>query len=106
MFLYIEGFGKRYSVNEFGQVVSHKFNKEKILRSSCCNGYRTVNLEGKRFYIHRLVAMMFLNDWNNKLCVNHKNGIKDDNRSNNLEMVTHSQNMLHAVSLGLYIPFQ
>lgn len=45
---------------------------------------------------HRLVAMFHLDDYSENLQVNHKNGIKTDNRVINLEMVTNSQNALHA----------
>lgn len=48
------------------------------------------------FKVHRLVAMFYLDDYSEYLQVNHKNGIKSDNRVKNLEMVTNSQNMLHA----------
>lgn len=106
MFLYINGFGKRYSVNELGHIMSNKFNRERILKFSNYNGYNTISLEGKRYYIHRLVAMMFLGDWDNKLRVNHKNGIKNDNRVDNLEMITHSQCIKQAISSGLYVPFK
>jgi HNH endonuclease len=46
--------------------------------------------------IHRIVASMFLESFDNLLTVNHKNGIKKDNSIENLEMVTHKENMLHA----------
>lgn len=48
------------------------------------------------FRVHRLVAMFHLDDYSENLQVNHKNGIKTDNRVINLEMVTNSQNALHA----------
>ena len=48
------------------------------------------------FKVHRLVAMFHLDDYSGTLQVNHKNGIKTDNRVVNLEMVTNSQNALHA----------
>lgn len=48
------------------------------------------------FKVHRLVAMFHLDDYSENLQVNHKNGIKTDNRVINLEMVTNSQNALHA----------
>lgn len=48
------------------------------------------------FKVHRLVAMFHLDDYSGNLQVNHKNGIKTDNRVVNLEMVTNSQNALHA----------
>ena len=48
------------------------------------------------FKVHRLVAMRYLDDYSEELQVNHKNGIKTDNRVENLEMVTNQENVLHA----------
>ena len=54
--------------------------------------------------IHRLVALMFIKNPKNKKTINHKNGIKTDNRVNNLEWNTHSENVLHSYRNGLQIP--
>lgn len=55
------------------------------------------NKDGRKPYkVHRLVAMFYLSDYSSDLQVNHKNGNKQDNRVENLEMVTASQNTLHA----------
>lgn len=68
-------------------------------------GYATVvmtkNGKGKQVKIHRLVALAFLNNPLNKPTVNHINGVKDDNRVENLEWSTHSENSLHAFATGL-----
>jgi hypothetical protein len=70
---------------------------EKILESTPNgNGYNSTALFKKKFLTHRLVALSFLPCNDNELVVNHKNGIKNDNRLENLEWVTKSGNMNHA----------
>ena len=65
-------------------------------------GYVTVDFSGVGcFSAHRLVAQVFLQNLENKPEVNHKNGIKTDNRVDNLEWVTALENNRHAIQTGL-----
>lgn len=83
-----------------------KFKCGGLLKLSLSNcGYYKVSLHGnkkqKTFYVHRLVLENFIDGCFNKGECNHKNGIKTDNRLENLEWVTTSGNLLHAHKTGL-----
>ena len=61
-----------------------------------------INKKSFKTGVHRLVAMAFIPNLENKPQVNHINGIKHDNRIENLEWVTNQENNLHAVKNGLF----
>lgn len=92
-----------YFIREDGLVWS--LNKHRFL-SPCphTQGYHTVHLcnkgKVKTHFIHRLVAEAFLDKTVNTE-VNHIDGDKQNNHVQNLEWVTHSENKLHALKLGL-----
>jgi len=60
-------------------------------------------IDGKRIYgcAHRLVWQYFFGDIPNGLTINHKNGVKGDNKPKNLEVATYSENRKHAFRIGL-----
>lgn len=65
------------------------------------NGYRVVALCGKIKPIHRIFAEHFIPNPMNKPFINHINGIKTDNRIENLEWCTVGENNRHAIATGL-----
>ena len=96
-----------YQVSNLGRVKSLKFNKEKIIKISLHKrGYLNIILwkDGiiKNFKPHRLVAEAFIPNPNNLSQVNHINGDKTDNRADNLEWCSGSENQLHSFRTGLH----
>lgn len=70
------------------------------------NGYISVSIcqgtaKHKTLLVHRLVALLFIPNPNELPHVNHINGIKSDNRAQNLEWVSAQTNYVHAVKTGL-----
>lgn len=63
--------------------------------------YKVIRINKKAHLVHRIVAMAFLPNPESKPQVNHKNCIKTDNRLDNLEWCTASENAKHAYENGL-----
>lgn len=82
--------------------------REKLLSQANCGDYKVVTLHKERraktFYVHRLVALNFVTRDNENMEVNHKDGVKSNNESENLQWVTRSQNMIHAYENNLQLP--
>lgn len=64
----------------------------RILKPSLVSGYPAVVIDKELYYIHRLVATVFLDNPQKKKTINHKNEIKTDNRVENLEWMTQREN--------------
>jgi hypothetical protein len=78
---------------------------ERILKQSLSSGYPKVSLfingKGTTFKVHRLIAILFIPNPDNKPFVNHINGIKTDFSISNLEWCTCQENNAHAFKTGL-----
>lgn len=91
-------FKNKYIVKDTG-LIYEKETQKLIKTYNRGNGYLGIRLDGVRYYVHRLMAFVFIENKYNKPCVNHINGIKTDNRVENLEWCTHSENMIHLFKL-------
>lgn len=108
----IKGYEGYYQVNNLGDIRSmdrvliypdgSKKNKKGILKkySNLKNGYLLCSLnknhKTKALLVHTIVAMAFIPNPYNKSQVNHKDGNKKNNKVENLEWVTPSENQLHS----------
>ena len=109
----ISGFANRYMISNLGNVISLNYkqtNNTKLLTPTLCKrtGYKRVKLtqfcKSTTISIHRLIALHFIPNPENKCDVNHKNGVKTDNRIENLEWTTRKENIHHAIRIGLHDP--
>lgn len=103
----VVGYEHLFSVSSTGRIYSKRTNK--ILKTLVSKtGYEvfSTRIGGragvvKCFKVHKLVAEAFIPNIGNKPCVNHKDGVKTNNCTSNLEWITHSENTKHAYTLGL-----
>lgn len=121
----VEGFEGVYKISNLGNIRSldrvvektnysklgksfiqrQKIKGKALIPSKDKYGYMRLSTQvmGERcsFKVHRLVAEAFIPNPNDDPCVNHINGVKDDNRITNLEWCTYSENYKHAVDNSL-----
>lgn len=107
----IKGYEGRYQVSNMGNVKSLNYNytgKEKNLRARKPNTYNKYmaielckNNKKEVFFIHRLVAEAFIQNFKNLPVVNHKDGNKTNNKADNLEWCSYSSNVRHAYDTKL-----
>lgn len=93
----INRWGKPMQRIEYGALLAARHDRDGYLR--------TFSREFKATAVHRLVAMAFIPNPDNLPEINHKNGVKDDNRPSNLEWCTTAYNQHHRVHvLGGHTP--
>lgn len=101
----IEGTNGKYIVSNDGKVATLRKRKKLLTLTKQRSGYlyAMVEIDGKQVNkrVNRLVATAFIENPNNLPFVNHIDGCKTNNRAENLQWVTNSQNMKHAHANGL-----
>lgn len=107
----IPGYEELYQASDLGRIKSfpkHTIVFYKILKNNNSNGYLTVKLcknkQVKTKKAHRLIGLTFIPNPENKPHINHKRGIKTDNRVTEIEWNTILENNIHAFKLGLKKP--
>jgi hypothetical protein len=100
------GFKFKYEVSNKGRI-RNQYGRYLCGPKLSSKGYLRVNLrlengEPKVFYLHQIIASIFVQNKNNKEQVNHKDGNKLNNKACNLEWVTNQENRDHAVKHGLH----
>ena len=89
-----------YSVSNFGRIRNDETNR--ILSGSLHkDGYIFVTVDRKQVPLHRLIALVFCDDFGDGKVVNHKDGNRQNNFANNLEWVTQQENIKHSHSNDL-----
>lgn len=96
--------GDRYIISSRGQVFDQKLDRP-VAQHINKDGYAKVTLRvgdiRKTYSVHRLVAILFIENVLDKPTVNHKDGNKINNYVDNLEWATRSEQVQHAWDLGL-----
>lgn len=109
----VPGYENIFEVSNFGQVRSlnrivktcynsHRVVATKLRKQSINkNGYKRINAGNKRIVlVHRMVALAFIPNPENKPFINHIDANPSNNVVTNLEWCTHKENMHHAIKLG------
>lgn len=92
--IYVGNRGTIKRVNKYGRV--------EILKQTTERGYPKVRINGKPYFVHRLVALVHVRKpkTNERLVIDHINGVKNDNRSVNLRWVTQDKNVNNPNTIG------
>jgi len=98
---FIEHFETGLLCSNYGRIYYNgNFRHKHFLKQTKMNnGYFTISFNSKHIYVHRLIAESMIINYENKTHVNHIDGNKLNNHSDNLEWCTHLENIAHSVKL-------
>ncbi len=88
-----------FSVSNFGRIKNN--NGIILLNDNPISGYYRIRINEKKYLLHRLIALTFLDNPHNKEFVNHIDGNKLNNNLENLEWATCLENNMHKINIGL-----
>lgn len=91
-------FCNTYLVGRNGQI--YNTYTQKMVKGTNRNGYLRMQIDGKFYSVHRLVYETFFGEIPEGMVIDHINGIRDDNRIENLRCITQSENAMNAQSNG------
>lgn len=88
----------KYEANVRGEILRNNVLCKQFLHHT---GYLCVSIRNRQWSSHRFIWVHFYGDIPKGYCINHINGVKTDNRLENLECVTFQRNTQHAFEIGL-----
>lgn len=98
----IPGYEGKYQASKNG-LIKHRKKDKPLLPGNQSSGYHNVRLpvggKFKSVLVHRLIMLAFVGERPAGMEINHKNGIRTDNRLENLEYITHSENILYSMHI-------
>jgi hypothetical protein len=97
-------FDKNYEVSSAGRIFRLNWGKSRyeIFGGLDERGYSRVNIKGRKYRLHRLVAAAFIPNPLSLETVNHIDGNKTNNDVRNLEWMTSGENASHGHKMGLF----
>lgn len=91
-----------YVITKNGEIFN-KINNHLLKPYINNKGYQRVVIGGKKYFVHRLVAELYVPNPENKIQVNHIDGNKQNNHYSNLEWATNQENRNHALKNNLHL---